>query len=94
MRVQFARIVAHNAASSARFSESIVIEFGTPREVLFECATALEFGDELRLMVFPTVLGRGKRLFPDGIDRLKLKLTECRQVGLDGVQVQVYQRPD
>lgn len=48
--------------------------------------------DELRLMVFPTVLGRGKRLFPDGIDRLKLKLTESRQVGSDGVQIQVYQR--
>ena len=48
--------------------------------------------DELRLMVFPTVLGRGKRLFPDGIDRLKLKLAESRQVGTDGVQVQVYQR--
>lgn len=50
--------------------------------------------DELRLMVFPTVLGRGKRLFPDGIDRLKLKLTESRQVGPDGVQVQVYQRAE
>ena len=50
--------------------------------------------DELRLMVFPTVLGRGKRLFPDGIDRLKLRLTESRQVGSDGVQVQVYQRAD
>ena len=48
--------------------------------------------DELRLMVFPTVLGRGKRLFPDGIDRLKLRLTESRQVGRDGVQVQVYER--
>jgi dihydrofolate reductase len=48
--------------------------------------------DELRLMVFPTVLGRGKRLFPDGIDRLKLKLVESRQVGPDGVLVQVYQR--
>ena len=50
--------------------------------------------DELRLMVFPTVLGRGRRLFPDGIDRLKLKLAEARTVGSDGVQVQVYQRAE
>ena len=50
--------------------------------------------DELRLMVFPTVLGRGKRLFPEGIDRLKLKLTDSRQVGPDGVQVQIYQRDE
>jgi dihydrofolate reductase len=50
--------------------------------------------DELRLMVFPTVLGSGKRLFPDGIGRLKLKLAECNRVGSDGVQVQVYQRAD
>jgi dihydrofolate reductase len=53
---------------------------------------AADLVDELRLMVFPTVLGRGRRLFPDGIGRLKLKLTESRQVGPDGVQVQVYQR--
>jgi dihydrofolate reductase len=46
--------------------------------------------DELRLMVFPTVLGRGKRLFPDGIDRLKLELVETRAIGDDGVQAQVY----
>jgi dihydrofolate reductase len=50
--------------------------------------------DELRLMVFPTVLGRGRRLFPDGIDRLKLKLAEARTVGSDGVQVQVYERAE
>ena len=48
--------------------------------------------DELRLMVFPTILGRGRRLFPDGIDRLKLRLAESRTVGPDGVQVQVYGR--
>jgi dihydrofolate reductase len=48
--------------------------------------------DELRLMVFPTILGRGQRLFPDGIDRLKFTLAESRTVGSDGVQVQVYSR--
>ena len=50
--------------------------------------------DELRLMIFPTILGRGKRLFPDGIDRLKLKLAESKTVGPDGVQVQIYQRAE
>src|SRR3954453_8726989 len=48
--------------------------------------------DELRLMVFPTVLGRGRRLFPEGIDRVKLRLTETRTVGADGGIVQVYPR--
>ena len=48
--------------------------------------------DELRLMVFPTILGRGRRLFPDGIDRLKFTLQETRTVGREGVQVQVYAR--
>ena len=50
--------------------------------------------DELRLMVFPTVLGRGKRLFPEGIDRLKLTLAETKTVGPDGVQVQIYRRAE
>jgi dihydrofolate reductase len=48
--------------------------------------------DELRLMVFPTILGRGRRLFPDGIDRRKLNLVETKTVGPDGVLVQTYQR--
>jgi dihydrofolate reductase len=48
--------------------------------------------DELRLMVFPTVLGSGKRLFGEGIDRRKMKLTESRTVGDDGVLVLVYEK--
>jgi dihydrofolate reductase len=57
-------------------------------------ATLLEADlvDELRLMVFPTILGRGRRAFPDGIDRLRFRLAESRTVGPDGVQVQVYRR--
>jgi dihydrofolate reductase len=48
--------------------------------------------DELRLMVFPTILGRGRRLFPADGDRVKLALAESRTVGPDGVQVLVYRR--
>jgi dihydrofolate reductase len=48
--------------------------------------------DELRLMVFPTVLGRGRRLFPAGIDRLELELVEARSVGPAGVQIHTYRR--
>jgi hypothetical protein len=47
MRFQLARVAPGGA--TAPFSESIVAEYGTPREVLFECTTTLEFGDELRL---------------------------------------------
>ena len=45
--VQLARILEPGEAPN--FSESIIIEFGTPREVLFACKTPLEFGDVLHL---------------------------------------------
>ncbi|HEY1515269.1 MAG TPA: dihydrofolate reductase family protein [Solirubrobacteraceae bacterium] len=61
---------------------------------LVQALLAADLVDELRLMVFPTVLGRGTRLFPEGIDRLKLKLAESRAVGPDGVLVQVYKRAE
>jgi dihydrofolate reductase len=61
---------------------------------LVRALLAADLVDELRLMVFPTILGRGQRIFPEGIDRLKLKLAESRTVGPDGVQVQVYTRAE
>jgi dihydrofolate reductase len=36
--------------------------------------------DEFRLMVYPTILGRGKRLFPDGV-KAAPRLVECKQLG-------------
>ncbi len=47
--VQLARTVQADGSVAGNFSESIVIEFGTPREVLFACSTPLEFADDLRL---------------------------------------------
>jgi dihydrofolate reductase len=37
--------------------------------------------DELRLMVFPIVLGAGKRLFPEGSESSSLRLIESRTAG-------------
>ena len=48
--------------------------------------------DELRLMVFPVVLGTGKRLFGDTSDKKRLRLASSRTVG-DGIAILVYQPP-
>jgi dihydrofolate reductase len=47
--------------------------------------------DELRLMVYPVVLGAGKRLFGETSDKKTLKLVESQPVG-DGVVILVYGR--
>jgi len=46
--------------------------------------------DELRLMVFPVILGTGKRLFGDTSDKKRLRLTDSKTVG-DGVAILIYQ---
>jgi dihydrofolate reductase len=46
--------------------------------------------DELRLMVFPVVLGSGKRLFGETSDKKRFRLTSSKTVG-DGVAIQVYE---
>jgi dihydrofolate reductase len=47
--------------------------------------------DELRLMVYPVVLGSGKRLFGETTDKLPLRLADSKTVG-EGVTILVYQR--
>jgi dihydrofolate reductase len=46
--------------------------------------------DELRLMVFPVLLGQGKRLFPEGEAKHALKLAEAKTVG-DGIPLLRYE---
>ena len=46
--------------------------------------------DEVRLMVFPVVLGSGKRLFGETRDKKALRLTDSKTVG-DGVAILIYE---
>jgi dihydrofolate reductase len=41
-------------------------------------------------MVFPVVLGTGKRLFGETTDKKRLRLTDSKTVGGDGVTILVY----
>ena len=46
--------------------------------------------DELRLMVYPVILGSGKRLFGETTDKKSFKLAESRTVG-GGVAILIYE---
>ena len=47
--------------------------------------------DQINLMVFPTILGTGKKVFSEMPERRNLKLRESKVVG-DGVAVLIYER--
>jgi dihydrofolate reductase len=48
---------------------------------LVQALLANDLVDELHLMVFPILLGAGKRLFADGAETTSLKLAELKQTG-------------
>lgn len=54
--------------------------------------TLIEHGlvDELRLMVFPVVLGTGKRLFGNTSDKMRLRLVDSKTVG-DGIAILIFE---
>ena len=68
--------------------DGVILVNGSQRlmDALFERGLV----DELRLMVFPTVLGNGKQLFGDTGATRTLELVESRPVGPEGVLVLVY----
>ena len=59
---------------------------------LLHTLMAHDLVDEYRLLISPVVLGSGKRLFPDGIAPMALRLVDTRITGHGGV-AHVYQ-PD
>jgi dihydrofolate reductase len=57
---------------------------------LVQALLELDLVDELRLMVFPVLLGEGKRLFGDVSDKKSLRLVDSRTVG-EGVGILTYE---
>jgi len=57
---------------------------------LVQALTDAGLVDEYRLMVFPLVIGGGKRLWADTSAPAALKLVESKPVGDDGVVIQRY----
>jgi dihydrofolate reductase len=66
-----------------------IVVHGSARlvQTLIEC----DLVDELRLMIFPVVLGSGKRLFGDTTDKKRRRLADSTTVG-DGITILIFQR--
>jgi dihydrofolate reductase len=71
-------VAARVAALKDRFEGDILVN-GSVR--LVQTLVEHDLVDEWRLMVFPVVLGKGKRLFGDGLDRKPLEVVDTKPAG-------------
>jgi dihydrofolate reductase len=82
--------LAEEVAKLKQEIDGVILVAGSAQ--LVQGLVANDLVDELRLMVFPVLLGSGKRLFGETVDKVPLKLAESRTVG-DGIAVLTYERP-
>lgn len=66
---------------------SDIVVHGSPQ--LVQALVEHDLVDEFRLMVYPVVLGSGKRLFGETTDKKPLRLVDSKVVG-DGVAILIY----
>jgi dihydrofolate reductase len=80
--------VAEEVAKLRQEHDGDIVVHGSAR--LVQTLLENDLVDELRLMVFPVVLGSGKRLFGEASDTKTLQLVDSKSVG-DGVAILTYQ---
>jgi dihydrofolate reductase len=80
--------VAEEVAKLKQQQDGDIVVHGSAQ--LVQALIEHDLVDEFRLMVFPVVLGSGKRLFGDTSDKKRLRLTDSKTVG-DGVSILVYE---
>jgi dihydrofolate reductase len=79
--------VAEEVAKLRQEQDGDIVVHGSAR--LVQALIEHDLVDELRLMMFPVVLGSGKRLFGETGDKKRLQLVDSKVVG-DGVTILVY----
>jgi dihydrofolate reductase len=84
--------VAEGVSELKRQDGKAILVFGSAQLV----RTLMEHDliDEYRLMVFPIVVGKGKRLFEDTEETKAMRLVDTKQVGPDGVLILTYRPAD
>jgi dihydrofolate reductase len=80
--------VAEEVAKLKQKQEGDIVVHGSAQ--LVQTLLEHDLVDELRLMVFPVVLGSGKRLFGETRDKKSFRLADANVVG-DGVAILTYQ---
>ena len=79
--------VAEEAAKLRASTQGNIVVHGSAQ--LAQALLEHDLVDELRLMVFPVVLGRGKRLFAETSEKKPMTLASARPVG-DGIAILTY----
>src|SRR5262249_45426961 len=80
--------VAEEAAKLRAATQGNIVVHGSAQ--LVQALLEHDLLDELRLMVFPVVPGRGKRLFAATSDRKPRRLRSAKPVG-DGITILTYE---
>jgi dihydrofolate reductase len=81
------------AEEAARLKQELdgIIQVPGSRQ-LVQALIEKDLVDELHLMVFPVVLGTGRRAFGEFSEKTDWRLMESKPVGPDGVVVLIYER--
>jgi dihydrofolate reductase len=80
--------VADEVAKLKQEQDGDIVVHGSAR--LVQALVEHDLVDEFRLMMFPIVLGSGKRLFGETNDKKPLRLVDSKVVG-DGVAILIYE---
>jgi len=78
--------------AASKLKQEIEGEIQVPgRKQLVDALIENDLVDEVHMMIFPVILGTGRRMFGETSDMKRLRLTDSKPVGPDGIIVLIYE---